>query len=207
MNDDAMGTVYDDAAEASGWYGPEVVFGLSYKFVRPGQTVLDIGIGTGLGSVLFRKAGLIIHGMDNSPQMLDACREKGFSSLQEHDLSEAPYPYDAESMDHVVCVGVLNFFSDPGLVFREASRVLRAGGLFIFVVCDREGGEDHEITVEAEHAGSDKAVTMYRHGADQIDAWMNESGFELARSLGFTMFMDQERIMSMPAKAYLAIKP
>lgn len=90
MNRDAMDPAYDDAAEASGWYGPEVVFGLSYKFVRPGQTVLDIGIGTGLGSVLFRKAGLKIHGMDNSQQMLDACREKGFTSLRRHDLGKTP---------------------------------------------------------------------------------------------------------------------
>ena len=73
----AMAGAYDDEAEATGWYGPEVVFGLSYAYVQSGQSILDIRIGTGLGSVLFRTAGLAIHGMDNSPQMLEACQSKG----------------------------------------------------------------------------------------------------------------------------------
>ena len=49
---DAKGAAYDDEAEACGWFGPEVVLGLAYKCVQPGQSILDIGIGTGLGSVL-----------------------------------------------------------------------------------------------------------------------------------------------------------
>ena len=44
---------YDEEAEATGWFGPEVAFGLIYKYIQPGQSILDIGIGTGLGSVLF----------------------------------------------------------------------------------------------------------------------------------------------------------
>lgn len=72
---------YDGEAEASGWCGPEVAFGLACMYVQPGQSILDIGIGTGLGSVLFRKAGLEVHGMDISPKMLDECRSKGFTAL------------------------------------------------------------------------------------------------------------------------------
>ena len=60
---------------------------------------LDIGIGTGLGSVLFRKAGLIVHGMDNDPAMIEACRSKGFSDLLLHDLNKPPYPYNSECME------------------------------------------------------------------------------------------------------------
>lgn len=206
MDHGVMVTVYDDEAEASGWYGPEVVFGLSYTYVQPGQSILDIGIGTGLGSVLFRKAGLEIHGMDISPQMLDVCRHKGFTSLQMHDLSKTPYPYDSKSMDHVVCVGVLNFFSDLGFVFQEAGRIIRTGGLFIFIVCDRNQDEIHEIMVRAEHTKSDETVTMYKHSSEQIDIWIKRFGFRHIRSLGFTIFMDRERTRSMPAKAYLARK-
>jgi hypothetical protein len=46
---DAMVAAYDDEAEACGWFGPEVVFGLAYTYVQPGQLILDIGIGTRLG--------------------------------------------------------------------------------------------------------------------------------------------------------------
>ena len=203
---DEIVSAYDDEAEATGWYGPEVAFGLTYAFVQPGQSLLDIGIGTGLGSILFRKAGLKIHGMDISSQMLDACRSKGFSSLHLHDLLKTPYPYDSESMDHAVCSGVLNFFSDPSPVFQEAGRILRKGGLFVFVVGDRHENGTHAIEVGAEHTGSEKTVTMYRHSFKQIAEWLALNGFEPLRSLPFTVFMDRERTKSMPARSYLARK-
>jgi len=35
---------YDEDAEAAGWFGPEVAFGLTYKDIQPNQSLLDIGI-------------------------------------------------------------------------------------------------------------------------------------------------------------------
>jgi ubiquinone/menaquinone biosynthesis C-methylase UbiE len=204
--DNASVAAYDEEAEASGWFGPEVVFGLAYKHVQPGQSILDIGIGTGLGSVLFRKAGLRVHGMDISPKMLDACRSKGFTALQLHDLTSPPYPYDSASMDHAVCAGVMNFFSDLSTVFGEAARILRRDGLFGFVVVDSVEGDTHEIKVGPEHTKSEKTVMIYRHSPRQVYAWLEKYGFELVRTLAFTVFMDQERTRSIPAKAYLARK-
>lgn len=203
---DEMVAAYDEEAEASGWCGPEVAFGLAYTHVQPGQSVLDIGIGTGLGSVLFRKAGLKVYGMDVSPKMLDACRSKGFTALQLHDLNRPPYPYDSDSMDHAVCAGVMNFFSDLSPVFNEAARILRKEGLFAFVVGDRVENEAHEVKVGPEHTKSEKTVRMYRHSPKQIDVWLERYGFKLMRSLVFRVFMDRERTRSMPAKAYLVRK-
>ena len=201
-----MVATYDDEAEATGWYGPEVAFGLTYAYVQPGQSILDIGIGTGLGSVLFQKAGLEVYGMDISPQMIDACRSKGFTSLQLHDLTKSPYPYDSDSMDYAICSGVLNFFSDLTPIFQEVGRILRNGGLYVFVVGDRNEDEAHEITVEDEHTKSNETEKMYMHSSEQIDIWVKRLGFELMRSLPFTIFMDRERTKSMPAKTYLARK-
>ena len=201
---DEMITAYDEEAEATGWYGPEVAFGLTYAHVQPGQSMLDIGIGTGLGSILFLKAGLEIHGIDISPQMLDVCRSKGFSSLHLHDLSKTPYPFDSDTIDHAVCTGVFNFFSDLSPVFQETSRILRKGGLFVFVVGDRSENEAHTIEVGAEHTKSEKTVTMYLHSAKQIAELMARYGFEPLRDLSFTVFMDRERTKSMPARSYLA---
>jgi predicted TPR repeat methyltransferase len=201
-----MVATYDDEAEACGWFGPEVTFGLAYKHVQPGQSLLDIGIGTGLGSVLFRKAGLKVYGMDISPEMLDACRSKGFTALQLHDLSKPPYPYDSESMDHVVCTGVMNFLSDLSPVFAEAARILRKEGLFAFVVGDRDKREAHEVKVGSEHTKSERAIMTYRHSPRQIDTWLERYGFELVRSLAFTVFMDRERTKIVLFKAYLVRK-
>lgn len=199
----AMVEAYDGEAEATGWLGPEVAFGLAYQHIQPGQSVLDIGIGTGLGSVLFRKAGLKVFGMDVSQEMLDACRSKGFDDLTQHDLTLRPYPYGSNSLDLAVCVGVLNFFSDLSAVFGETARLLRKGGLFVFVVGDRTENEAPEILVGTEHTQSGAPVTMYRHSARQIKGWLDENGFAPLRSLAFSVPVDREMTQSLRASAYL----
>jgi len=201
-----MVEAYDEEAEATGWFGPEVVFGLIYKYIHPDQLILDIGIGTGLGSVLFHKAGLKVYGMDVSQDMLNACRTKGFTNLTIHDLSDLPYPYASESFDHVVCVGVLNFFSDLSPVFVETARILHRGGMFVFVAGDWVENEALEVEVRAEHTKSGEPVTMYPHNAQQISRWVNEYGFTLQRSLAFTVYMDREKTRSLQVNAYLARK-
>ena len=201
-----MAKAYDEEAEASGWFGPEVAFGLIYTFIQAGQSILDIGIGTGLGSVLFRKAGLKVYGMDVSQDMLDACRTKGFTDLTMHDLSEIPYPYDSGSLDYAVCLGVFNFFRDLSPVFREVARILREAGRFVFVVGDRTEDEAMEFVVGPEHTHSGGSMTMYRHSARQINGWLHECGFIPQRRLAFTVYMDRDKTRSLQAAAYLVNK-
>ncbi len=202
----ALIAAYAEETEATGWFGPEVLFGLSYAYVQPGQSMLDIGIGTGLGSDLFRKAGLKVYGLDISPQMLEACCSKGLKTVKLHDLTTMPYPFDSESIDHAVCTGVMNFFSDLSPLFIETARILRPGGLFAFVVGDRAEDEPGEIAVGPEHTNTEETVTMYLHSAKQIDNWLMQNRFNLIRSLIFTVYLDPERTIATQAKAYLARK-
>ncbi len=67
---------YDMKSQKANWLDPEIVFGLAYQDTAPGETILDVGIGTGLASVLFHKAGLRVKGMDFSSEMLEVCRKK-----------------------------------------------------------------------------------------------------------------------------------
>jgi len=199
-----MARDYDRKAEEYDWRGPEVVFGLSYAFVYPGESVLDIGIGTGLGSILFHKAGLHVYGIDASTDMLEACRSKGFArDLLEHDLMVEPYPFEAASLDHAVCLGVLNFFRDLRVVFREVARILRDDGVFAFVVGDRRPGEEAELVVGPEHTGTGLSAVMYRHGTEEINGLLKDNRFELVRSLEFPVPMDRERTEVLRAKAYV----
>jgi predicted TPR repeat methyltransferase len=54
-----------------------MVFGMAFEYVAPGERLPDLGIGTGLSSAPFRKAGPEIRGLDGSEEMLAACRRKG----------------------------------------------------------------------------------------------------------------------------------
>jgi len=206
-HEEAMVKKYDQEASATGWLGPEVAFGLAFKYVNPGETVLDIGIGTGLGAVLFHKAGLNVSGMDVSADMLAACRSKGFATaLKQHDLRTTPYPYAEASIDHVICVGVLNFFEDLSQLFGEVRRILRTDGVFAFVVADRDPTENPKVIVGSEHTGSDATVTMYRHSTEQINTWLADNALQLVQTLEFTVYMDRDRSAKFPAKVYLARK-
>ncbi len=79
-----MAETYDNAAIAIDWKGPSLVFGLISDFIRPDQTVLDIGIGTGLGSEPFFRRGLRIYGMDISSSMLEVCEKKEIKRIFTH---------------------------------------------------------------------------------------------------------------------------
>jgi len=196
-----MANEYDSKKE--GWHGPEVVFGLVYEFIKPGQAVLDIGIGTGLGSILFHKAGLHVYGMDMSPQMLEVCRNKGFTEdLKVHDLTAEPYPYSDASFDHVVCIGVLNHFENLGVVFRETSRILKDDGIFAFIVADRKSNEESSFHVEHGEA----QTTMYRHSAELVNRLLEDSNFALVKGLEFSVSGHKEKGQPLRLKAYAAIR-
>lgn len=203
--DSSEGVDYDQAAEEYGWRGPEVAFGLAYAFIEPGQTLLDIGIGTGLGSVLFHKAGLRIYGMDLSPEMLTACRKKAFAAdLQQHDLTVEPYPYADTSVDHAICVGVLQFIPDVACVYREVSRILRDDGTFTFIVADRMPGEDAELAVGTEHTESGETRILYRLSGGEVGDLLGENGFAPLRNVMFSVPMDRERKRLLRVCGYVA---
>ncbi len=202
----AMAAAYDEEAEATGWHGPEVAFGLAFKSVQPGDSILDLGIGTGLASELFRKAGLKASGLDVDQAMLDACRTKGFTDLVRHDLTVSPYPFTANSYDHAVCTGVLNFISDPSLVFAEAARIIRPGGVFVFVAGERAEDEPPEIVVETEEDGREGSATLYRHSVNQVHGWLEDNGLALVRHLVFTVPLRREPGHWLQVRAYVARK-
>lgn len=198
---------YDDDAKTFGWYGPAVVFGLAFPHTKPGQIILDIGVGTGLGSAMFQKAGLDVTGMDISDEMLDACRKKRCASrLVRHDLTVAPYPFGDASFDHAVSTGVFQFFPDLDLVCRETGRIVRNRGIFIFVTGDRSEEELGQVVVPPEHTGTGHPVIMYRHSLREVTGWLERNGFLLIDSLEFPVWMDRERTERFPARAYLAQK-
>jgi predicted TPR repeat methyltransferase len=198
---------YDDDAQACGWYGPAAAFGLAFRYIEPGQTILDIGIGTGLGSELFNKAGLNVVGMDVSDEMLEVCRKKGFTArLVRHDLNIIPYPFGDASCDHAVSTGVFQFFGDLEPIFKEVCRIVREGGIFVFITGDRGEEENATVVVGPDHTGTGLPNTMYRHTWCEVTGWLENSCFLLIDTLEFMIWMDEKRVECFPARAYLAQK-
>ena len=196
---------YDERAAAYDWRAPEIAFGLSFEFVEPGESLLDIGIGTGLGSALFHKAGLRVFGIDRAPGMLDACRAKGFAEgLVLHDLLDEPWPYGNGTIDHALCLGVLGHIEDASPVFRQAGRILRPGGVFAFATVDRLPGESFAFEVGPEHTGTGESATLYRRGDEEIGVLLAEGGFAALRQVGFDVWVDPGKTRSMRMRCWIA---
>ena len=176
---------YDQRAGQAGWLDPDVLFGLAFRHVYPGETLLDVGIGTGLASVLFHKAGLKVIGLDRSSEMLAICRQKGFAAeLLEQDVAVPPYPLADGAVDHAVCSGLLHAFADLSLIFGEVGRVVKKDGVFAFVVPRSDAGKVEEWRVEGRD-GYPSAI-LYRHSLSSIAGLVDCAGFELVQSLRFT---------------------
>ncbi len=101
----------------------------------PGQTVVDIGAGSGMDTVLAAKAvgptGKVI-AVDMTDAMLERGRENvALTRMQQIEyrkgLAEA-LPVEDATADLVISNGVINLTPDKDAVFREAWRVLKPGG-------------------------------------------------------------------------------
>lgn len=135
---------YDSLASQFQTFGSEAIFGLQFDHISPGQNILDIGIGTGLGSRRFHRFGMEVYGVDISKKMLDECLKKGFAKeLKILDITSEPFPYADDFFHHVVSHGVLHLFDDLSMIFEEVSRIIRPGGTFAFnIMSDENGGPE-----------------------------------------------------------------
>ncbi len=209
IKDKKSAAKYDQQARETNWLGPEVVFGLAYEFVKPGDSVLDLGIGSGLSSILFHKAGLRVYGLDGSGEILEVCKSKGFAvELKQHDLRSLPLPYPSGFFDHVISIAVLNSFRDLGPLFKETARIVREGGVFAFTVEDQKGGQDDRYSINREDVSekpkAETAVTLFRHSNDYISQLLDDSGFILFKSLEFLAFKYPAENKDIFFKAYIA---
>ena len=167
---------YDEQVKEYDSYGHDVIFGMSYEFVKPNEKILDLGIGTGLASIQFSKIGLKVYGLDISEEMLNVCRIKSFAEgLKLYNLSSNRIPYDDGYFDHVICCGVFHFLSDLKNVFSEATRIMKEGGIFAFTISPDSTAEEYNKQMTA------WGVPIYKHSPNYINRLLDLNGMKLLK--------------------------
>lgn len=189
---------YDDQSRKYQWHGPAILFGMMFPRLNPGETLLELGIGTGLGALLFHKAGLKIVGIDSSPAMIERCRSRGLQwTIYQHDLTQTPWPSGSNSVNHVVTAGVTHFISNLRPIFEEASRVLKPGGLFGFDYSEfsRETALDYVRLEDGVYRSYDAEYDqhLYRHSEDYVLSIMSKAGFEMIHTTEFLVSREPKR--------------
>jgi len=172
---------YDQQIEKHDCWLAEVVFGLCYEDIKEGETILDVGIGTGLSSRLFNLAGLKIFGIDGSHEMLAICRSKAIANeLVHQDILDLPWPYQNSSMQHVISCGVFHFIGELEPVFSEIHRIQGPNGLFLFTIMKSEDHKEYQLDFEQQIIDG---IPVFSHSAKYIQDLMKKFHYDKKKEI------------------------
>lgn len=106
--------------------------------LKNGETLLDLGSGTGMDVFIarmkFPEAGML-YGMDKLPEMVEKAEKvrdkKGFQNITFRVGALTDMPFADASIDTIISNCVINLEPDKQRVYNEIYRVLKPGGRFV----------------------------------------------------------------------------
>ncbi len=108
---------------------------LILELLRPkrGESMLDLGCGTGAYAIALAELGCAVTGVDLSSEMLARARAKagGGMDVRFLDADIAHLPLPSAGFDGALLQVTLEFVADPRTVLMEAMRVVRPGGRLV----------------------------------------------------------------------------
>jgi ubiquinone/menaquinone biosynthesis C-methylase UbiE len=90
-----------------------------------GESILDIGCGTGASAQPFIEMGLLVTGIDPSPYMLDIAFKDFGNKIELYRGFAEDLPFGDNSFNHASIVTTLEFVEDPRKAIEEACRVAK----------------------------------------------------------------------------------
>ena len=104
--------------------------------IRPGDSVLEVGVGTGINLSMY-PASCDVTGIDLSEPMLDKARDrivnKGLRNCDVLEMDAARMTFPDESFDIVYAPYLISVVPDPVRVAQEMRRVCRRGGRIVIL--------------------------------------------------------------------------
>jgi SAM-dependent methyltransferase len=173
----------------AGCGNPTAIAGL-----RKGEVVLDLGSGGGIDVLLAAKKvgskGRAI-GVDMTQDMIDLARknadEAGFENVEFRLGDIEDLPVESGSVDVIISNCVINLAPDKDRVFKEAYRVLRAGGRVMVSDIVTKGELPKEIREDPDAWAGCVAGAL---DEDVYIEKLRSAGFKDVKVLSKTSFMD-----------------
>ena len=131
---DRIGVGYDTTRRADPGIARQLIELLG---VPTDGACLDVACGTGNYTTALAGAGLRMHGVEISPTMLDAAREKS-RDVRWVNADATAIPFRDGTFQGALVTLALHHFREPAAVFREVARVLQEGARFVVFTGARE---------------------------------------------------------------------
>ena len=145
--------------------------------VKPGENLLEVGIGTGLSLPLYPRHCRIM-GIDISPKMLEKASEKvtehRLTNIQLELMDAQNMSFPDNSFDCVTACYVVSAAPDPLKVVSEIRRVCKPGGRIVFI----NHFKSHNPILAAFETMLDE---IYRDARDKLlwkKSWVTRDGTE-----------------------------
>ncbi len=155
--------------------------------LRPGQTVADVGAGTGLFTPLFAeqvRPGGLVFAVDIVPRFLayidERARAAGFGNIRTVLCREDSVELPPDSIDIAFVCDTYHHFEYPRSSLDSIRRALRPGGQLIIVDFERIPGTSREWV-----------LNHVRAGREEVVAEITAAGFEPLRTTSEAPFLSE----------------
>jgi phosphatidylethanolamine/phosphatidyl-N-methylethanolamine N-methyltransferase len=141
VDNDLVAGVYEKLAGVYDFtFGPVLhpgrVDAIERMAIKPGDRVLEVGVGTGINAALY-PTDCSVTGIDLSSSMLEIARErvarKGVRNVRLLQMDAANLKFADDTFDIVYAPYVISVVPDPVAVTREMVRVCRPGGRIVIL--------------------------------------------------------------------------
>jgi demethylmenaquinone methyltransferase/2-methoxy-6-polyprenyl-1,4-benzoquinol methylase len=137
--------------------------------------VLDVATGTGLVADALVARGFRVTGLDQSPGMLAAARDRFAGRVELVEASADALPFPDASFDHLTFTYLLRYVDDPGATLAELARVVRPGGVVASLEFGVPGGLARPLWELYVRLGLPLAGRALRSGWDEVGDFLGDS--------------------------------